>query len=104
MSGRMGDRKTFGSGWVLSLGLPFGPMMLTTGLLVILRMPGDEQMVEVGNEGEVEVLPSRYEFLMGGAPSHVRCVQSRVSAPINSNMNHPQPTSQLPLGLVNQRF
>jgi hypothetical protein len=37
MSGRIGDLKTLGSGWVLSLGFPFGPMMLTTGLLVISR-------------------------------------------------------------------
>jgi hypothetical protein len=43
MSGRIGDLKTFGSGWVLSLGLPLGPMMVTTGLLVILMDVGDEQ-------------------------------------------------------------
>ena len=91
MSGRIGDRKTFGSGWVLSLALPFGPMMLTTGLLVILRTPGDEQ-----NElklGTQEMLRSSYRYRI----SDERCAKSRdavIEAPNHvfcANQNQHQP-------------
>ncbi len=38
MSGRMGDLKTSGRGWLDSLALPSAEMMVTVGRLAMLRL------------------------------------------------------------------